>query len=740
MAIAATVLASGTSTTDGTSFTTASISPAADSLLLVFTSSSISTGTAPTVTPSGLGLTFTNQAEQGWGSPTSPVRRLVAFTAQCGGSPGSGAISFSMSASSTDCAWVVIEITGHDTTTPVAQAVTAFSDSTSGNTGSITLASPANADSRPFSWWGVRDNVNATPDSGWTELADIVGSSPSMGYDAQWKSDGFDTSAGATFDLAQRWGGIAIEIAASGGAVPAEGTGAGSFAFAGSSAGSTTHEGSAAGTAAYSGSVAGSTVREGIAAGAFAQADSAAGQAIHKGDSAGAFFFAGSAQGLTPGLTPAEGTVTGSFAFSSSPIGARESSGTATGSYDQAGTTAGSVTHEGASTGAYGFAGTTEGTLSAEGTTTGSVAWAGTSAGERVPAGTASGADSWTAVALGGAFAPQGHLGFFVGNAASRTSAENAIRTRLEDLGWTVTFVDDSTTVPVSGYDVLLLSSSGVYPTGAGWDTTPIGVVTMDTNSWRLTFKMASQDGDVLGKSGLNLSATPHPITDGLTSPVVMFTSGGALWFSNDGDLAPGALQLDNEGSRSFLYCFDAGDALTSGTAAGRRVAFGVQDQELQSLTTNGLRLLHQSLQWASSLPESQGSATGSFTTSGSSTGSRPAGGTVTGSFTTVATATGEAELEGLATAAFAFAGTATGVGPEVLERDIVVVADPATTEWSAEAAVGDPLTAEVSVHWSALEPTGSPLVAAEVTPNTLTATEPTASSWSVEPAYFEEP
>lgn len=221
MAIAATVLDSGISTTDGTSFATASISPAANSLLLVFGASSGST-LAPTITASGLSLSWTTQKDQPFGSSTTDVRRLAAFTAQCGGAPGSGAITLSMDATSTHAAWLVIEITGHDTSAPIPQAVSGKDDSTSATSLPLTLAAPVDANSRAFSWWGSRSGAAGSPQTNWTELYDMVTSSPSMSHEGQWRSDAFDTAADVTFP-AQRIGGIALEVAvATAGGTPAE--------------------------------------------------------------------------------------------------------------------------------------------------------------------------------------------------------------------------------------------------------------------------------------------------------------------------------------------------------------------------------------------------------------------------------------------------------------------------------------------------------------------------------------
>lgn len=214
MAIAATVLTSDISPTNLSSYDTVSISPAANSLLLVFSASSISSGTSPTITVSGLGLTWTSQVDYGF-DPATPVRRIAAATAQCGASPGSGVLTLTMSDIATHAAWVVVEITGHDTTTPVVQSVTDTVGS--GTSLGLTLASPADAANRAFAWWGLRvaEPINGT--ASWTELTTGTTTGPAMSHESEWRSDAFDTAPAVTWTTSGRCGGLALEIAAQGG-------------------------------------------------------------------------------------------------------------------------------------------------------------------------------------------------------------------------------------------------------------------------------------------------------------------------------------------------------------------------------------------------------------------------------------------------------------------------------------------------------------------------------------------
>jgi hypothetical protein len=225
VAIGATLLTAAYDNVDRTSYTTASISPAANSLLLVFVTDSIGVGTAPQAVPTGLSLTWQQLGNRVW-SPFPGVRRSAACIAQCGASPGSGTITLTETdqgsgTTSTGTAWVVIEITGHHVLYPVRQVqfpgtTTVNQSGPTATSHTIDMLSPVDANSRAFSYFAVANDEPITPRASWTELSDIDDSAPNMGFEAQWRSDAFETTASATWTNAIRYIGFAIEIAEAG--------------------------------------------------------------------------------------------------------------------------------------------------------------------------------------------------------------------------------------------------------------------------------------------------------------------------------------------------------------------------------------------------------------------------------------------------------------------------------------------------------------------------------------------
>jgi hypothetical protein len=229
----ATLLTSSYDNVDRTSYTTASISPAADSLLLLFVTDSIAAGSAPRSVPTGLSLTWQSLGYRFWN--TTPATRITStFIAQCGASPGSGAITLTENdmgsgTTSTGTSWTVIQITGHHVTQPVRQhqypqyTFTTLA-STIGTSHTIPLLDAADPSSRVFSYFTHAANEATTFRTSWTELSDDAGSTPNMAHESQWRADEFETTASASWATGSRYHGVALEIAEVGAASIARAT------------------------------------------------------------------------------------------------------------------------------------------------------------------------------------------------------------------------------------------------------------------------------------------------------------------------------------------------------------------------------------------------------------------------------------------------------------------------------------------------------------------------------------
>ena len=213
MAIGITDLGSGYDNTDGTSYVGASLSPAANSLLM-FPYSTRHGSTGCTGTVSGLGLTWIKTVTE----QVDGLSTLGCWHAQCSASPGSGALTLSIDAGITaiGASATILQVTGHNTTTPIVTTYQAAIGLT-GATGTITFSALANSGNAQLASFMHRGNTASTPKAGWTAAADGFNNAPNHGCRSEWKIGAFDASATMTWTSA-RWQGLGVEIAVAGGA------------------------------------------------------------------------------------------------------------------------------------------------------------------------------------------------------------------------------------------------------------------------------------------------------------------------------------------------------------------------------------------------------------------------------------------------------------------------------------------------------------------------------------------
>ncbi len=106
--IGKTLLTSGFDESDSTSYVSASISPGGNKVLLLgFTSRR--DVSIPVPVPTGLGLSF-GQVESEIHDAPSSRSRITVFRTKTGGSPGSGAITFTLSNTQLRGSWSIIEL------------------------------------------------------------------------------------------------------------------------------------------------------------------------------------------------------------------------------------------------------------------------------------------------------------------------------------------------------------------------------------------------------------------------------------------------------------------------------------------------------------------------------------------------------------------------------------------------------------------------------------------------------
>lgn len=169
-------------------------------------------GSWPSLTVSGLGLTWTEHAQKiFWPSGSSYYSALYVFRAI--GTVTPGTLSLTAGQTVDSMSWSLIELDGVDTggTNGANAIVQAVSDSfaSSGTSTSVTLAGFASADNAAFGIFGTGNYNSFTPGSGLTELSD-----DSYEYSAMsvvFKSTS-QTTLSVTHSAADQRAGLCLEL------------------------------------------------------------------------------------------------------------------------------------------------------------------------------------------------------------------------------------------------------------------------------------------------------------------------------------------------------------------------------------------------------------------------------------------------------------------------------------------------------------------------------------------------
>lgn len=198
MALAFNYRASVYSTTAATSYaTTGTYTPAAGSLLVAFVISTLGATPLDPSTFTGHGVTWTMLTLSA--RLLSTTHSISVWVALAGASPSSAAATAGYGAvSQTGAAIIEFEITGANVSGSAAAAIVQNPTNTgTATSGSVTLASAADAINRALSFWCHLANEATTPRANWTETASADGNFnvPATGAEGQFRSDAFETTA-----------------------------------------------------------------------------------------------------------------------------------------------------------------------------------------------------------------------------------------------------------------------------------------------------------------------------------------------------------------------------------------------------------------------------------------------------------------------------------------------------------------------------------------------------------------
>lgn len=211
MAIAAAHLTTNGSDVDANSFTTASISPTSNALVLAAVAVG-KTGAPDTPTLTGNGLTWTLE-DSALYDLTGTFGTLFLFKA-LGASPSAGTLAIAFGGiTQLGCVWSIAEFTGVDTSTPIVQSV-AEAETDLGNAASVTMAAFSAAENATYGCVAKQTNEGFTPGAGFTELGDFAVVTPVISIMSMWQAAN-DTVVDASWTTAgEKSGIIGVELKA----------------------------------------------------------------------------------------------------------------------------------------------------------------------------------------------------------------------------------------------------------------------------------------------------------------------------------------------------------------------------------------------------------------------------------------------------------------------------------------------------------------------------------------------
>ena len=210
------LLTAGNNTVNQKIYTTASISPAPNALILLAVMGHRSYGASASPIVTGGGMTAWEEVGTVTFDPvSSPLKRVTLYLAMSA-SPGNGPITITFPSTVSHAQWIVsqwdgVDVSGANGAGAIVQVGSARADAASGL--AVTLAAFQSANNAAYGVFGVRSSSTAvTPGSGFTEISEVPSvESPPSGLQAEWAM-GRNTIAASWGNL--NGAALAIEIRA----------------------------------------------------------------------------------------------------------------------------------------------------------------------------------------------------------------------------------------------------------------------------------------------------------------------------------------------------------------------------------------------------------------------------------------------------------------------------------------------------------------------------------------------
>lgn len=203
------------SNANGTGYTTDSITPPDNQLIIAFIASSANDAATVAPTLSGNGLTWVQIATE-TGTIVGNERRITAFRAL--GDASAGAVTITFSSSQDGCAWGFLtasgtDISGTNGSGAIVQNPINSHDTNDATSLTVTMSTFADATNNALVIGVVGGSNEAmTSEAGLTELFDVTHSARNMNMSGAWRTGGADLTPTISWTTLTYAAGIALEL------------------------------------------------------------------------------------------------------------------------------------------------------------------------------------------------------------------------------------------------------------------------------------------------------------------------------------------------------------------------------------------------------------------------------------------------------------------------------------------------------------------------------------------------
>lgn len=196
-----------------------------------------------------------------------------------------------------------------------------------------------------------------------------------------------------------------------------------------------------------------------------------------------------------------------------------------------------------------------------------------------------------------------GDVLFIVADANNLNGGDDAVKNRLEGLGYEVMLMSDenSQTSHANGKSLVIISnsvSSGQIGNKYTWSATPL--INYETHLFDdLGMTSGGAFGHDNGERRVKVQAPAHPLANGNTGFTRVLSSDGQLAYGYPGSGATIIASTDGSDGQATIFAYESGASMSSGNAPAKRIGLFLKDSEVSKLNNKGWGFFDAAVCWA---------------------------------------------------------------------------------------------------------------------------------------------